>query len=348
MRKKAKTLGLKQKLEFAVVTVIQRFGGSINLNPHLHMLWVDGLYDVSEEPPVFHRLSPTDEDVRKLVETLSTRIVKYLKKKGYPVEEESEISEDGNETFSDVQSASVQSLIALGERRGQKVRRLGIIERGHFDGAVLEGERCASHRGFSLHANVSCEAEEREKLEHMVRYIARPPVAIDRLHKRGDGLITYRLKKKYRDGTERLLFSPMELMEKLAALVPKPRSHVTRYHGLFAPHSKNRHKIVLGKPKAKSEAETENAAAEKKVKSDSRMSWAKLLNRVFKVDITECQFCRGEVKVVAAIMEKAVIERILKHLNLPTEQPAIHPARPPPQQSLDDYPQSPGPDFSDF
>jgi len=75
----------------------------------------------------------------------------------------------------------------------------------------------------TLHANVSCKAHEREQLEHMVRYIARPPVAIDRLHKRNDGLITYRLKKKYRDGTERLLFSPLELLEKLAALVPSTR-----------------------------------------------------------------------------------------------------------------------------
>ena len=90
LRKKAKDLGLKQKLEFAVATVIQRFGGSINLNPHLHMLLVDGLYDVAEETPVFHRISPTDEEVRKLVETLSKRILKYLKKRGYPVDEESD------------------------------------------------------------------------------------------------------------------------------------------------------------------------------------------------------------------------------------------------------------------
>jgi Putative transposase len=74
----------------------------------------------------------------------------------------------------------------------------------------------------------------------MVRYIARPPVALDRLAKRSDGLITYRMKKKYRDGTEMILFFPLELIEKLAALVPRPRAHTTRYHGLFAPHSKNR------------------------------------------------------------------------------------------------------------
>ena len=61
LRKKAKALGLKQKLEYAVVTVIQRFGGSINLNPHAHMLWVDGLYDVRGDAVVFHEIpAPTE------------------------------------------------------------------------------------------------------------------------------------------------------------------------------------------------------------------------------------------------------------------------------------------------
>lgn len=338
LKKKAKSLGIKRKLEYAVVTVIQRFGGSINLNPHLHMLWVDGLYDVSGEKPEFHELPPpTDEEIRTLVETLSQRILRSLKRKGYRVDDESDISEQEDETFLDVKAASVQSLIALGERRGQKVRRIGLIERGNFEGAVIEGERCASFRGFSLHANVSCRAKEREKLEHMVRYIARPPVAMDRLAKRNDGLITYRLKKKYRDGTEQLLFSPLELMEKLAALVPRPRAHITRYHGAFAPHSKARSKIVKGKTDKESVITTETGGPETKEKTESRTSWAKLLNRVFNIDITQCQFCHGEVKVVAAILERKAIEKILNHLGLPVDPPVIHPARPPPQQTFDDF-----------
>ena len=338
LRKKAKGQGFRQKLEYAVVTVIQRFGGSINLNPHLHMLWVDGLYDVAGETAVFHPLTPpTNDEVRELVETLSMRILKCLKRKGYPVEDDVDIPAEEEETFLDVQSASVQSLISLGERRGQKVRRLGLIERGNFEGATLEGERCASYRGFSLHANISCRNDEREKLEHMVRYIARPPVAMDRLYQRPDGNITYRLKKKYRDGTERLLFSPLELLEKLAALVPRPRAHVTRYHGLFAPHSKARNKIVLGKQKDKTDAVEE---PEKREKSTSRMSWAKLMNRVFKIDVTQCQFCRGEVKIIAAILERTAIEKILNHLGLPSEPPLISSARPPPQASFDGFDQS--------
>lgn len=348
LRKKAKALGLRPKLEYAAVTVIQRFGGSINLNPHLHMLWVDGLYDVEGERPIFHPLPPpTDEEIRNLVEKLSTRILKRLKRMGYPVDDEALVPpEDDEETFPDLQSASVQSLIALGERRGQKVRRIGITERGNFEGAVLEGSRSASYRGFSLHADVRCEAYEREKLEHMVRYIARPPVALDRLHKRDDGLITYRLKKKYRDGTERLLFSPMELMEKLAAIVPNPRGHMTRYHGLFAPHSKNRHKIVVGKSERPSETEKEMGKNKKKTRP--RMSWAKLLSRVFKRDVTECHFCKARVKVIAVVMETTAIGKILGHLNLPAKPPVISPARPPPQQTFDDFDQTQALYQSDF
>ncbi len=346
LKKKAKSQGIKGKLEYAVVTVIQRFGGSINLNPHLHMLSVDGLYDIAEDNAIFHSLTPTNDDTINLVETLSQRILRSLKRKGYPVEEGSLQEETQQETLDEIQSASVQSIIALGERRGKKIRRIGTAEYGNFEGAILEGERCASHRGFSLHANVSCRAEEREKLEHMVRYIARPPVAMDRLAIRNDGLITYRLKKKYRDGTEQLLFSPLELMEKLAALVPHPRAHITRYHGAFAPHSRARSKIVKGKA-GKEPAATESSSPETKEKKESRMSWAKLLNRVFKIDITQCQFCRGEVKMVAAILEKAAIEKILNHLGLPTEPPVIRPARPPPQTSFNEFDPSLDFDFMD-
>lgn len=135
-------------------------------------------------------------------------------------------------------------------------------------------------------------------------------------------------------------------MEKVAALVPRPRAHITRYHGAFAPHSKVRSKIVKGKKLKETSIET--SGPNTKEKSKSKMSWAKLLNRVFNVDITQCQFCLGEVKVVAAILERSAIEKILNHLDLPTEPPVIHPARPPPQGNFDDFDRSRDSNPSDF
>lgn len=153
------------------------------------------------------------------------------------------------------------------------------------------------------------------------------------------------MKKKYRDGTEMLLFSPLELIEKLAAIVPRPRVHSTRYHGLFAPHSKSRAKVVLGKTKLEevSPGQTSDSGSKEK-----RMSWAKLLNRVFKIDVTKCKFCKEDVKVVAAVLQRTAIEEILKHLGLPTQVPVISPARAPPQLQMDDFHQIPSTHANDF
>jgi hypothetical protein len=65
--------------------------------------------------------------------------------------------------------------------------------------------------------------------------MARPPVAEDRLSVDGDGLVVYELKRAFRDGTTHVPFEPNDFIARLAALVPRPRAHLIRYHGLFAP-----------------------------------------------------------------------------------------------------------------
>jgi hypothetical protein len=60
----------------------------------------------------------------------------------------------------------------------------------------------------------------------------------------------------------------------------------------------------------------------------ARMSWARLLRRVFGIDLEHCPQCGGELKIIAAIEEPAVIVRILTHLGLPARAPPRSPARP--------------------
>ena len=119
----------------------------------------------------------------------------------------------------------------MGPRAGRSVRRLG----DRVDAKAeprFEGPRCAVVSGVSLHANVAVPARDRQRLERLCRYVARPPVATERLSRQPDGQLAIRLKKRWRDGTTCVLFSPQELMEKLAALVPPPRFHLVRYHGV--------------------------------------------------------------------------------------------------------------------
>jgi Putative transposase len=90
------------------------------------------------------------------------------------------------------------------------------------DFAFPAGSRCAHVSG--VHANVSIPARDRVRLERLCRYCARPAVATERLSVLPDGRLLYRLKRRWRDGTSHVIFESIELVEKLASLVPPPGS----------------------------------------------------------------------------------------------------------------------------
>ena len=92
----------------------------------------------------------------------------------------------------------------------------------------------ASADGCSLHAGVAAGADDRKKVERLCRYIARPAIAAGRLSLTTQGQVRYTLKTPYRDGTTHVVVEPLDGMARLAALVPRPRAHLTRYHGVFA------------------------------------------------------------------------------------------------------------------
>jgi hypothetical protein len=135
-------------------------------------------------------------------------------------------------------------------------------------------------------------------------------VAHDRLSLTRDGRVAYALKTPYRDGTTHV--------------VPGPRSHLTRYHGVFAPHAKWRAMIVPGKPPGR---EPDRTPAERR----RAMTWAQRLARVFKIEVTRCERCGGPVRVVASLTDPAVLDRILAARG----GAELHgPARGPPQGEL--------------
>jgi hypothetical protein len=241
--------------------------------------------------------------------------------------------------------ASSRHQIATGERKGQKIRKLGALTQAFYEEPELKGKRCANLKGFSIHANTEVQRDDKKRLENLCQYILRPPVATKRLSQRKDGELVYQLKKIYDDGTDRILFSPLEFLEKLAALVPPPKHHLIRYHGILAPHSKWRHLIVPNKNKgSETEKGKDEAALLVTTPPDpllpdagtkrKRLTWAQLLQRVFDIDISHCPQCGGTMKAISAITEKTVIDKILTHMGLPTEPPRVTPARAPPQKEF--------------
>lgn len=129
--------------------------------------------------------------------------------------------------------------------------------------------------GFSLHAATICEAWQRSRLERLCRYITRPPIATKRLSVDGRGRVVYRYKHPFRDGSTHVVLEPLDFIARLAALVPRPRLNLTRFHGVFAPNFKHRDRIVPQRAQRAVEGD----------KPVAPMSWMQRLKRVFAIDI---------------------------------------------------------------
>ena len=125
-------------------------------------------------------------------------------------------------------AASVQQRIAFGERAGQPVRRIGSGFGSEGERPTLTGTRCASVHGFSLHANTLVPAHRRDQLERLLRSTARGAVSLERLERDANGDLLYTFTRPWSDGTAGIKLSPLELLEKLAALTLKTQFNTFR------------------------------------------------------------------------------------------------------------------------
>jgi hypothetical protein len=229
------------------VSFVQRFDSGLRLNVHFHVLWLDGVYgwQPGRGRAEFHaHREVNDRDVQQLVQRIRDRVLRALRKAGKwvdPGEAEGGADGGGEELLPGLAAAAVEGRAALGERAGQRDGRVG--RDGRWE-PLVKGPLCAALDGFSLHAGAWVAARDREKLEKLCRYAARPAVAESRLVELSDGRIGYVLKKRWRDGTTAVVMTKEVLMERLCALVPKPRKHLVTYHGVLAPASGLRSRVV--------------------------------------------------------------------------------------------------------
>ena len=107
-------------------------------------------------------------------------------------------------------------------------------------------------------------------------------------------------KRPSSDRTSPLMSSPMELLDKLAALIPPPRLHLLHYHGVLVPRARDRDRIVPVKAVAEPPARV-----------------ATLLSHVFSADLSECAACGGRLRIIATLTDPASIRRYLNGIGLP-------------------------------
>jgi len=331
-RKRAEASGQRDG-RTGTVTVIQRFGGALNLNVHFHTLAVDGVFVREPDGSLAFAAAkaPTDEEVEALLDVIRVRILRLLVRRGLLSDEAGDgVNEPETPPLHALYAASVRQRVAMGPRAGATVLRLG--DASTVRDAPPKGRRQARLGGFDLHANTSVRAKNRRKLERLCRYLLRPPVAEDRLSFAPDGSVLVRLKTPWRDGTSHIALQPLELLEKLAALTPRPYVNLIVYHGVLAPNAKWRREVVdFGRPQVEKPS---SASIPKKVIDSHNRTWAELMRRGLDIDVLECPDCGGRLRFVAAILLSSAIRRILRHLGLPSDPVQLAPARAPPE--LDD------------
>ena len=177
----------------------------------------------------------------------------------------------------------------------------------------------ARQPGFSLHAATVCEAAQRDKLEKLCRHIARPAIANERLSTNDRGQVIYRFKQPFRDGSTHVVLEPLDFIARLAALVPRPRLNLTRFHGVFAPNRKHRESVA---PKRK-------PRHEKPDRPLAPMTWMRCPKRVFAIDIETRPKCGGKLHVIARIENADVIATILDRVRAREAATTAHARAPP-------------------
>ena len=179
-------------------------------------------------------------------------------------------------------------------------------------------------------------ANDRHGLERLLRYCARPPFAADRIEELDRHRLMYHLPRPGSDGRTQLILSPLELIERIAALVPPPRQHRHRYYGVLAPNAPLRAAVTALASEGTAaqlspcaQRSTEESAAPL-YRSPARYLWAMLLARIYEVFPLTCPECGAEMRIIAFVTETAPVQRILGHIGEPCTPPRIAPARGPP------------------
>ena len=299
-RRRARGLGMSGELHGGAVGFTQYFGSALQLTPHHHVLFPEGLWD---EASGFVALPPPSaEDVEAVLRRVLRQLAKDLE------EVESPWPEDDFEGL--VAQAAQQRLQWVDEPdTRRRPRRLAVLE------------------GFSLHADTWVHERDRQGLERLCRYGSRGPVALERLSVREDGRYAYRTRKG-----QVLVFTAEQLVKRLIALLPPAKVHLTRFHGVFAPNARLRSR-VMRRPQELVPEPTSAVEQRARKRERPRLDWASLQRRTFEADVWACP-CGGRRRVLAVVTSRRTAEEVLGNLGLLPRPLPLPASQSPPQQQL--------------
>jgi hypothetical protein len=349
----ARSIALEQS-EFAAITFVQRFGSSLNLNVHLHVVVIDGVFSRDRGALAFTPASPpTRTEMLVIIRKVRKRIDKL----------QSKIADELLPPL----GACARIALAPGDIRSLSVD-LEPDEQHATPPAPHDGS-AVDEAGYNLEASVRIASDDDFGREHLLRYCARPPLSLARLTEIPHGKLAYRIKKLRNHRNKMRIMTPLELLARLAALVPPPRHPLVRFHGAFAPRSSWRELVVPQPPTVASQPphrhepdrrdheKAEAKPANPKAKSapqkvpalvaetelltpnvlsvrhwerlrcgallapSPHIDWSTLMSRTFDVDVLECPKCHGRLRIIALVDDKHLAATILDDLAITRAPP---------------------------
>jgi hypothetical protein len=237
------------------VTVIQRTSSDLRLNPHLHVIFLDGTYRASGDALVWQELGHLrTREVGEVLERALRRMARYLRRRGLYISGQDECDAtgtgndagDGDDGEPDTEHRLEASCVSGQEPPAGPQWRRGLPEPAPR-ALAYDKRLCASLDGFTLHAATRTGALDEPGREALVRYVLRPPIAQERIELQPDGLVRLTLKRAFGDGTVAVDMDPLSLLCRLAASVPPPRYHMVKYAGVLASASPWRAKVAPGR-----------------------------------------------------------------------------------------------------
>ncbi len=326
------------------VTAIQRADSAGKLNLHCHTLALDGVYVFdpsadSDELRFVATRPPTRAEVSAVAWAVCQRTMDSLKARGLamdanlddldPQSAQGELLLDP--MLAQCASASMQGVVLLGPRAGKQVLRLG---RGPSD---TDARGRAAH-GFDLHAGRRVSAGDRAGLERLCRYILRPPLSHDRISITDTGQVKLRLKRPWGDGTTHLVMDPLDFLSRLVPLIPPPRTHRVRYHGILSSHHRLRARVAPRPPADDTPSQMHlwrNRDGKLAPAPKHRVEWHKLMARTLGVDPLRCPHCKRQMRIVGFITQPERIAWYLHWRGMGNRgPPPPYRARGPPQLEL--------------
>jgi Putative transposase len=334
--------GRRPKLHSGTITVVQRVSSDLRLNPHLHVIALDGVFaEQPDGPPCFVQLPRLSSlDVAELLATTRHRLLRLLTRRGVidTTQEPTLLPDDkGNAdpALALLTAASVSGRMPA----GPEVRQRAPIRLATHTPAAITGPLCATDSGFTLHAATVARRDDLRGQEALLRYVLRPALAQSRLQMLDNGLCRITLKRAFSDGTFAIDLDPLSLLCRLAAAVPAPGFNTVRYAGILAPAATWR-PLVIPQPPTRSDTaqhttiqhpvddEREHQKSDRPRRSRWR-PWAELLKRSFDIELL-CPRCHTPMKLKSFLTSEKSLQRLLSRLAEPTDVQGKAPARGPP------------------